>query len=80
MRHVLRAREDGFMMEQFDLLLAIIGLWIPITMSLINIALKFGKLVTTVEQMRDQQKHEATILDDLVIRLTKVEVILNGQV
>jgi len=65
-------------MEQFDLLLAIIGLWIPITLTLVNIALKFGKLVTTVEQIRHQQTKEATVLEDLVIRVTKIEVTLNA--
>ena len=66
-------------METADLLLAFIGLWVPITFALINIALKFGTLVTTVEQMRDQQSHEASILDDLVIRVTKLEVLLHAR-
>ena len=66
-------------MEQFDLLLAIIGLWIPITLALVNIALKFGKLVTTVEQLRDQQTRETSVLEDLVIRVTKLEVLLHAR-
>jgi len=58
-----------------EILIAVVGLWIPITITLVNIALKFGRLVNSVEQM--QQK--LAVLDDVIIRLTKLEVIVDGQ-
>jgi len=63
------------MEHEWEILIAIVGLWIPVTLTLVNIAGKFGRLVNSVEQMQLQLGNEKVVLDDLVIRVTKMEVL-----
>lgn len=63
------------MEHEWEFLIAIVGLWIPVTLTLVNIAGKFGRLVNSVEQMQLQLSSEKAVLDDLVIRVTKIEVL-----
>tara|TARA_R100001594_G_scaffold99346_1_gene133848 strand:- start:610 stop:825 length:216 start_codon:yes stop_codon:yes gene_type:complete len=68
------------MENDWEVLIAIVGLWIPITITLVNIAGKFGRLVNSVEQMQQQLVTEKAVLDDLVIRVTKLEVMIDGKI
>jgi hypothetical protein len=65
--------------NEWNIIIAIIGLWIPVTLALVNIAHKFGVLVNSVEQMKTQVLADSGTLSDIVIRVTKLEVQLDGK-
>lgn len=65
------------MNNEWSIILAIIGLWIPVTLALVNIAHKFGIMVNSVDQMKRQFELDSGTLTNLVIRVTKIEVKLD---
>jgi hypothetical protein len=67
------------MSNEWTIILAIIGLWIPVTLALVNIAHKFGVMVNSVEQMKTQVTMDSGTLCDLLIRVTKLEVRIDGK-
>lgn len=67
------------MSNEWNIILAIIGLWIPVTLAIVNIAHKFGIMVNSVDQMKTQVAMDSGTLCDLLIRVTKLEVRVDGQ-
>mgnify|MGYP003152826258 CR=1 FL=1 len=63
------------MLNEWNLIIAMVGLWIPITLTLVNIALKFGKLVESVDQMKEQIISDSLMLKDLSTRVVRLEVL-----
>ena len=49
------------------------------TLALVNIAHKFGVMVNSVEQMKTQVTMDSGTLCDLLIRVTKLEVRIDGK-
>ena len=66
-------------MNNLQLAIAMVRLWFPITLALVNIAWKFGRLINAFDQMQTQIIEDSKTLDDIVVRVTKLEVlVING--
>ncbi len=67
-------------MTEWELSVALAALWLPVTASIIGMALKFGSLTNSVQQMKEQMAQDSETLNDIVIRVTKIEVLVDGQI
>ena len=67
-------------MTEWELSMGLAALWVPVTGSIIGMALKFGGLTHSVQQMKEQMAQDSETLNDIVIRVTKIEVLVDGQI